>query len=808
MAVTAALFGSVLVAAPAQALNDTGSGGVFVPASGRILDTKNNIGGYNTPMPVKTWRTITVGGRVGVPNDGTVGAVSVVATVADISGQGILYGRPNDTVKTTTMGVYGGENKQNTSFAAVLAVDEDGTIEVQSETAVRLILDVQGYYTTDTSGTAAGGFVPLNGERIVDTRSALGAPKLALAPGKSIDVQVTGKAGIPAGASAAVVNMIAVNTTSTVGYLTPYPTGGTRPSNSFNYAGGVITSMSAQVKLSASGKMTIFNDNSTTNIVVDIQGYFTAAGAGGAVFTPAAGRVYDTRTAGNTVMGTNETRPIQVAGVSGIPVMGSGIVAVVLTMTSLKSTSGGGNATVWADGTPRPSTTAINFDETTIRTNTITVPLGANGKISLGSVGGPTNYVFDIQGWYVNPTAPVISCPPEYTPGGWTNALPKMDVVCTITAAPATDDATSLFITVDGEPKAASASSTTSSTSVAVAIPAKVGWHEVDAVILSGIGDLQLETFTLGINDGVPSPILSAIQKASPDSFVGITTGTTTATGPIAVAATGDVDVTVPTSAQGSITLSPGNDGSSATGTLSTALPFATSASRARVEANGIVSFDNGNGSFTVPITHDDGSVQINTVLNSASSPNRFTYPMTVPSGASIQSSGEGSITFLSEDGVALGGIEAPWAFDATGMAVPTQFELVGSHLTQTVDLSFPGIQYPVVADPGFWATAAAVAGCVLEIAAYAIPTVKVVKAFASAGAIIKASNAALKFYAKLGGTMQKVMEVLKTYVKNKSALSAEKLSSLKGIFQLVGKSLFALLGLSTCGAILYKYLL
>ncbi|WP_236552414.1 hypothetical protein, partial [Bacillus altitudinis] len=34
-----ALVGSLLVATPAQALNDSGTGGVFVPASGRILDT-------------------------------------------------------------------------------------------------------------------------------------------------------------------------------------------------------------------------------------------------------------------------------------------------------------------------------------------------------------------------------------------------------------------------------------------------------------------------------------------------------------------------------------------------------------------------------------------------------------------------------------------------------------------------------------------------------------------------------------------------------------------------------------------------
>lgn len=403
-----ALLGSLLVATPAQALNDTGTGGVFVPTTGRILDTKNNIGGFSTPMPAKTWRTIKVAGNAGVPNDGSVGAVSVVATVADIATQGQLFGRPNADEPSTMMGIYGGESNQNTSFSAVLAVNADGTIQVQAETAARLLLDVQGYYTANTDGTAPGGFGPLNGKRIVDTRSGLGAAKATLASGDRVDVQVTGTADVPAGASGVIVNLIAVNTTERVGYLTPYAAGAARPANSFNYAGSTATSMQAQVKLSSAGKISVYNANSTTNLVVEVQGYFTAAGKSGANFTPGSGRAYDTRTGTRTALAKDEIRSIQVAGIAGVPVMGSGIRAVVLTLTALKSTAGGGYATVWADGTSKPATTALNFDETNIRTNTntITVPLGANGKISLQNLAAPTDYVIDVQGWYADPMAP------------------------------------------------------------------------------------------------------------------------------------------------------------------------------------------------------------------------------------------------------------------------------------------------------------------------------------------------------------------------------------------------------------------
>ncbi len=484
-----ALLGSFLAATPAQALSDTGTGtgGVFVPVTGaRIVDSS---------MTGKQWKTVQVAGKGGVPSDGSAGAVAVVATLIGISNQGILTGRPNAGEPSTTMGIYGGENKQNTSFSAVLAVNSDGTIQVSAETNARLLLDVQGYYTANTDGTAPGGFVPMNGSRIVDTRNGTGTPKAALTSGKTVDLQVGGVAGVPKDASAVIVNMIAANTGSTSGYFTPYPTGSTRPPNSFNYAGGgVATSMQAQVKLSSAGKLTVFNQDSTADLVLEVQGYFTAAGKGGAVFTPGAGRAYDTRTSGNTVMGKNETRSIQIAGKAGVPVMGSGINAVVLTITALKSTAGNGNATVWADGTTRPSTTSINFDETTIRTNTITVPLGANGKVSLNNVADATNYVFDVQGWYANPTTPTISCPDPYSAGAWLAEVPASPVTCTVVTSPALTSGENLVVRVDDADPVVVAVSETTTTQTSVQIPALRGTHSIVADRVSDDGTVTGDT--------------------------------------------------------------------------------------------------------------------------------------------------------------------------------------------------------------------------------------------------------------------------------------------------------------------------
>jgi hypothetical protein len=492
-----ALISSLLVAAPAQALSDTGTGGIFTPTTGRILDTSKGTGGFSTPMAAGTYRTIKVAGLAGVPDDGSVAAVSLNATVGSAPDSGTLFGRPDDGTARTTMLIYNDLSGQYTSNSAVVAVGADGTIQVMTETSARLILDVQGYYTASADGTAAGGFVPL-AKRIVDTRSGLGAPKATLAPGASVDVQVGGANGVPASASGAVVSLIAINTTAADGNLTPYATGATKPSNSLHYAPSASTSIQAQVPLSATGKMTIANSSTTASLIVDLQGYFTASDQNGAVFTPASGRAYDTRATGKTALAEQETRSIQIAGTAGVPAMASGINAVVLTLIVAHG-GGNGYAEAWADGTARPGTSVVNFNTDEIQTNTITVPLGANGKISLRNAAKATNYVIDVQGWYVNPVAPTVSCP--YGDGTTTLAIPTADFNCTVKAPANSASGQQLTTTVDGVEGNSVAMSDAVATTQRVTVPARGGDHQILAQVLNNDGSVATSsttTFHLG----------------------------------------------------------------------------------------------------------------------------------------------------------------------------------------------------------------------------------------------------------------------------------------------------------------------
>ena len=705
-----ALIGSLLVATPAQALNDTGTGGVFVPSTGRILDTAKGTGGFSTPMEAGKYRTIKVAGLAGLPDDGSVGAVSLNATVGGSSGYGTLFGRPDADTGRTTMLIYNGVSGEYTSNSATLAVGSDGTIQVMTETSSRLILDVQGYYTANTDGTAAGGFVPV-AKRLVDTRSGTGAAKAAIAPGKSIDVQITGANGVPSGASAAVVNLIAVNSTDADGYLTPYATGGTKPANSLHYAPSETTSVQAQLPLSAAGKMTIANSSTTTNLLVDLQGYFTAAGKGGAVFTPSYGRAYDSRASGNTPLAKNETRSIQIAGTAGVPVMGSGITAVTLTLIVAHGGSAG-YADVYADGKTNPGTSAVNFQPDEIQTNTITVPLGANGKIALRNAAEATNYVVDVQGWYINPVAPTIRCPQPYAAGTWIDAVPTADISCTVSMPATGDGAGMLTADVNGHDTIEQDMSATGVSTLAFVVHPAPGWYDISATS-SYSGGIGGEThYGFGLNASKPSALVAAVQAANPEGFEDLANDATASSGiaartptsgssdDSAVIATAPSDgVTISAPAQSTTDPDTGQTKTIPASTVAMGLPFASQASAAHSESASIVSYDNANSSSTVAVLKTDSSVQVNAVMMNASAPTSYVYPLTVPQGATTTLQPDGSVIVTAADGYPLGGIAPAWAKDAAGAAVPTHYELDGTLLTQVVTPT-AGTSYPVVADP------------------------------------------------------------------------------------------------------------
>jgi hypothetical protein len=385
----------------------TGGSGLFVPLVGRLMDTRSGLGGYSTPMVANTWRSVQTTGQIGIPSSG-VSAIVATFTALNPTTRGDMNGGPDGWTIPTTIMVYDGNGQGVTSNDAIIAVGSDGKIAVMTQTATDLIIDVQGYYTSG-SATAPGGYVPMAQTRIVDTRSGLGAPQATLAGGHSLNIQVSGSGGVPNGTAAVFVNITILDTSTTGGYITPYPTGITRPGTSMNFPGGTApTAMAAQVALSSSGSMTIaLSGAPAVNLLVDVEGYFTPGSTSGS-FTPAGGRVFDSRVSPQTAVAPGATITVPVGGVSGVPTTGDGLAAAVVDITVLDTAAtgtSGGWARTWADGTTEPTTiSSINFTGG-IKTNLATASVGTDGAIEIHNVSPDVvNLVVDLEGWYTSPS--------------------------------------------------------------------------------------------------------------------------------------------------------------------------------------------------------------------------------------------------------------------------------------------------------------------------------------------------------------------------------------------------------------------
>jgi hypothetical protein len=221
--------------------------------------------------------------------------------------------------------------------------------------------------------------------------------------------QVSGRGGIPSGATAVTGNVTVTNETSAWAvYLGPDPVA--NPSTStLNFLGGDIKANGLTVALAASGTLSatyISTAGNTTDLVFDVTGYFTPDTSGATFHPLAPARLLDTRV-GNGLSGklsANAPATFQVGGRGGIP---ANATAVTGNVTVVNETS------AWAvylgpDPIAAPTSSTINFNAGDILANGLTVALSATGTLSatyISTTGNTTDLVFDVTGYFTADTS-------------------------------------------------------------------------------------------------------------------------------------------------------------------------------------------------------------------------------------------------------------------------------------------------------------------------------------------------------------------------------------------------------------------
>ncbi len=245
----------------------------------------------------------------------------------------------------------------------------------------------------------ASAFTSVSPTRLADTRAGAGAFGFTRLDASTIRVQVAGRAGVPANATAAVINVTAVGAEA-AGFVTVFPSGtATPPTSSLNVdqPGQVIANL-VTVPLGSDGAVQVYS-NVPIELVVDVAGAYVPVGgavSAGRLVSVAGGaaRVLDTRDSGVAVAaGGQQYVPLDTVGIP------ADATAVVLTVIATEAQPG--FWTVFPALDPQPTASNLNIDlpgQTRSAQVVVRLSEGARGVQVFSQSGG--HLVVDVAGWY------------------------------------------------------------------------------------------------------------------------------------------------------------------------------------------------------------------------------------------------------------------------------------------------------------------------------------------------------------------------------------------------------------------------
>jgi hypothetical protein len=493
------------------------TGGLFTSLQAYVLDTRHGVGGY--PVAAFTaghWYSVGIDGQGGVPTS-NVAAVQVTFTVPDATAAGVLHADQDGISSPNTSLPYVTYGTTQISNTAVIPVGADGNIQVELTSTADLIVNVQGYFTGGNA--AGGGYVPLNATQVYNSGTT------QYGPGQTVTFPVAGLGGVPSNASSVMFDIIEANGGSPSGWLTAYPGGATRPTSSLNWPAGSNYEWSTAVPMNSTGNITIYigGGSGTVSLSVGVEGYFTASDGttSAGEFTAATGRVFDSTATQPIASGTSITIPV--AGVAGLPDLGSGIAAVAANIEISPGSGAQGHIQVFADDASSPGQSAQQFysGKTTFAFDVVS--LGGDGGITIqNSSTGSINVTVDAEGWYQAIAQPTISCPADYPDGSWTVALPAAPITCSV-VAPADPSSTSgvLHLSVDDNPIGDYTLSHSAPTVESVTIPNTGGQHAIGASTdADGRGLTNENDYAVGLGDWASAALTPSIPDGSNASTV------------------------------------------------------------------------------------------------------------------------------------------------------------------------------------------------------------------------------------------------------------------------------------------------
>jgi hypothetical protein len=238
-------------------------------APARILDTRNGTGGVSGKIGT-TPLTFKVTGKDGIPASG-VSAVALNTTVTEPTGNSFLTLYPADASNAPLASNLNYLPDQTVPNLVTVKVSPSGDIKLYNAVgSTHVILDVAGWY-----GATGQFFRAVTPARALDTRIGTGGRTGPLSTASDLPVKVITVGGLPTNGALAVALNVTATQPSSGGFLTLYPSDGSRPlASNLNFVAGQTVPNAAITKIDANGRLNIYNLTGQVHVIVDVAGWF------------------------------------------------------------------------------------------------------------------------------------------------------------------------------------------------------------------------------------------------------------------------------------------------------------------------------------------------------------------------------------------------------------------------------------------------------------------------------------------------------------------------------------------------------
>lgn len=375
-------------------------GSVYTPLASPVrvqsetpLTSSTTVTPPGSNQPAADSINVTVAGGSGQAPAGATAVVLVVTQTSNQASQGNPGGGNYVQVfpaggSTTASAVNAYFPNQLVSNLVTVPVGANNQVTVHSLIDCHVIVDEEGYFMPPSGNSTAGTYNPIAPFRIAGTQ-AIG--QAIPGGGSGTKIQVTGVDGIPAGATAATVNLTVAND-SVGGFLQTYPNQNAQPTpqtSNLNFnGGGQVVATRDVVALASDGSFTVWS-NTGVNLDVDVNGWYgSATSPAGSFYYAGSGvsRVHDTRIAGDTIQaGKTLTVPVAGSPSSGVPTGATGATLNITIdkQTNINARPHDGFLEIYPGTAPAQQTSDLNFPPNSIISNADYATLASNGSITI-----------------------------------------------------------------------------------------------------------------------------------------------------------------------------------------------------------------------------------------------------------------------------------------------------------------------------------------------------------------------------------------------------------------------------------------